>query len=126
MKVLNRTRRTTDLDGQIGACLRAVRLSRGLTQEKIAERVGVTCQQWHKYEKGINRISAAGLLKALAAVDCPPAEFFDGLDMPTDNGVSHTDQEMVHLVGDYRQIEDQHHRSAVRALVRALAQAEAA
>jgi transcriptional regulator with XRE-family HTH domain len=37
----------------------------GLTQVELAELIGVTFQQMHKYENGINRISA-GLRAALA------------------------------------------------------------
>ena len=30
----------------------------GLTQQQLAEMIGVTYQQAHKYERGINRVSA--------------------------------------------------------------------
>ena len=32
----------------------------GLTQQQLAELIGVTYQQAHKYERGINRVSAGG------------------------------------------------------------------
>ena len=41
--------------------MRARRILLGLTQQQIAELVGVTYQQAHKYEKGINRVSAGRL-----------------------------------------------------------------
>ena len=54
-------RRVTDADKYIGARLRARRLMLGLTQQETAELIGVTYQQQHKYEKGINRIAAGRL-----------------------------------------------------------------
>ena len=34
----------------------------GLTQQQLAEMIGVTYQQAHKYERGINRVSAGRLV----------------------------------------------------------------
>src|SRR4051812_1652105 len=50
-----------DTDRHVGAMLRARRIALGLTQQQLAERVGITYQQAHKYETGINRISAGRL-----------------------------------------------------------------
>jgi len=51
----------------------------GLTQLELAELVGVTYQQAHKYETGINRISV-GRLHALArALGVEPGYFYEGL-----------------------------------------------
>ena len=41
----------------IGRILRRVRLSQGVTQEQVADMLGVTFQQVQKYESGANRIS---------------------------------------------------------------------
>tara|TARA_B100000214_G_C23898158_1_gene595149 strand:+ start:55 stop:315 length:261 start_codon:yes stop_codon:yes gene_type:complete len=46
-----------------GKKIRSRRLSLGLTQSKLGERVGVTFQQIQKYEKGTNGVSAERLLK---------------------------------------------------------------
>jgi transcriptional regulator with XRE-family HTH domain len=35
----------------------------GLTQQQLAEMIGVTYQQAHKYERGINRVSAGRLFE---------------------------------------------------------------
>ena len=46
-------------DRELGAAVRQHRLLAGVSQEDLAGRVGVTFQQVQKYEKGVNRMSAA-------------------------------------------------------------------
>ena len=43
--------------------MRALRMSRGLSQTELANRIGVTFQQVQKYESGSNRISVGRLTK---------------------------------------------------------------
>src|SRR4051812_13155704 len=71
--------RAQDADRHVGARVRERRIALGLTQQQLAELVGITYQQAHKYEKGLNRI-AAGRLAALArALAVEPGHFFEGL-----------------------------------------------
>lgn len=56
-----------DFDGDVGKRLRSRRLELGLSQETVAESLGVTFQQLQKYEKGVNRV-AAGTLYKLAKI----------------------------------------------------------
>src|SRR3954453_1180572 len=71
-----------DIDRHVGARVRERRIMLGLTQQQLAELVGTTYQQAHKYEKGLNRI-AAGRLHALArALGVEPGYFFEGLGEP--------------------------------------------
>ena len=68
-----------DADRHIGTRVRARRVMLGLTQQQVAELVGITYQQAHKYETGLNRISV-GRLHALArALGVEPGYFFEGL-----------------------------------------------
>src|SRR3954447_20238325 len=68
-----------DIDRHVGARVRERRIMLGLTQQELAELVGITYQQAHKYEKGLNRI-AAGRLAALArALGVEPGHFFEVL-----------------------------------------------
>lgn len=50
-----------------------------MSQETLAEHLGVTFQQVQKYEKGANRIAATRLHAIAAALDAPIMRFFDGL-----------------------------------------------
>lgn len=72
-------RSTTDIDKRLGQRLRNRRLEIGMSQERLAELLGVTFQQVQKYEKGVNRMAASRLFHASAAVDMPIAQFFHGL-----------------------------------------------
>jgi transcriptional regulator with XRE-family HTH domain len=68
------------VDLHVGERLRQRRIVLGLTQQELAARVGVTCQQAHKYEKGVNRLSAARLFNLAGALEVDVGFFFEGLD----------------------------------------------
>ncbi|RVJ69208.1 helix-turn-helix domain-containing protein [Sinorhizobium meliloti] len=57
---------TTEIDQQIGARVREFRLLRSMSQEALAERLGITFQQLQKYEKGMNRVSVSVSVSASA------------------------------------------------------------
>lgn len=50
-------------DERLGALLRHARLACGLTQQKVADQLGITTQQLSKYEHGQNRLSAVHLFR---------------------------------------------------------------
>lgn len=52
-------RQTNKTDRELGAFLRAERLERRMSQETLAEVLGITFQQVQKYEKGINRVAVS-------------------------------------------------------------------
>jgi transcriptional regulator with XRE-family HTH domain len=53
----------TEESKRIGQVLKAVRIERNLSQEKVGELLGLTFQQIQKYEKGANRISLITAIK---------------------------------------------------------------
>jgi transcriptional regulator with XRE-family HTH domain len=55
------TRLPEPTDRHVGMRVRARRMMLGLSQENLADGVGLTFQQIQKYEKGTNRISASRL-----------------------------------------------------------------
>ena len=63
------------VDRRLGQRVRTRRLEIGMSQEKLADLLGVTFQQVQKYEKGINRIGASRLFD-LAHVLGVPVQFF--------------------------------------------------
>lgn len=69
-------RRSDKRDIEVGRRLRTFRLQRGLSQEKLADQLGVTFQQVQKYEKGTNRIAAGRLQRIAEILDMPITEFF--------------------------------------------------
>jgi transcriptional regulator with XRE-family HTH domain len=71
---------TTWIDVHVGQKLCVLRKSSGISQQKLAEKLGVTYQQVQKYEGGTNRVSTTFLLK-VAQIFCVPLDyFFDGID----------------------------------------------
>ncbi|MCK1387644.1 helix-turn-helix transcriptional regulator [Bradyrhizobium sp. 21] len=68
--------RSTPFDAEIGERIRAQRLSRGLSQEELAGRLGITFQQLQKYEKGANRLSAGRLRDIAGALRIPMVSLY--------------------------------------------------
>src|SRR5260221_2257574 len=58
-----REKSTATIDRHVGARIRERRVMLGLTPQQLAELIGVTYQQAHKYERGINRGSAGGVFR---------------------------------------------------------------
>ena len=71
--------RPQEVDRHVGARVRERRLALGLTQQQLAELVGTTYQQTHKYERGVNRIAAGRLHQLARALGVEPGYFFEGL-----------------------------------------------
>jgi transcriptional regulator with XRE-family HTH domain len=67
------------VDRHIGSRVRTRRIMLGMSQEKLAEALGLTFQQVQKYEKGTNRIGASRLLHIASILDVSIEFFFDGL-----------------------------------------------
>ena len=72
-----------DIDLHIGKRLRRRRRLLGLTQQQVAQVVGIRFQQIQKYECGANRISAARLWQLAEALEVPVNYFYDGLGEAT-------------------------------------------
>jgi len=74
-KVTPRT--ATAVDAYIGTRMRDERTALGLSQEALGEKLGVSFQQVQKYEKGINRVSAARLFEICRALKIPLSSMFE-------------------------------------------------
>lgn len=70
------------VDKHVGKQLRSRRTLLGLSQEKLAEFIGVTFQQIQKYERGTNRVSASRLFSFSKILDVSIDYFYAGLEMP--------------------------------------------
>lgn len=67
-----------EVDRSIGERLKAARLRRQKTLSALADELGLTYQQVHKYESGRNRISASTLFKAAETLGIELSFFFSG------------------------------------------------
>jgi transcriptional regulator with XRE-family HTH domain len=70
-------RTATAVDTYIGTQIRDRRSALGLTQEALGKKLGVSFQQVQKYEKGVNRVSAARLFEICKALKVPLASMFE-------------------------------------------------
>jgi transcriptional regulator with XRE-family HTH domain len=69
------SRRPNPVDIHVGGRVRFRRMLLGMSQERLAEQLGLTFQQIQKYEKGINRIGASRLYD-LSQILGVPIQFF--------------------------------------------------
>lgn len=67
------------IDLHVGQRLRQRRCLLGMTQQRLADGVGIKFQQIQKYESGANRVSASRLWALSEALGVPVSHFFDGL-----------------------------------------------
>ncbi len=74
-----RERSPAEVDMHVGARIRMRRRFLGLTQQTLAESLGLTFQQVQKYERGANRVSASKLYDIARALQAPVPYFFEGL-----------------------------------------------
>ena len=112
--------RPQEVDRHVGTKLRERRLALGLTQQLLAEMIGTTYQQLHKYEKGVNRI-AAGRLHAIAgALGVEPGYFFGGLGEDEPARPSAGQRRMIELSRSFAAL-SRPQQEALAALARALA-----
>jgi transcriptional regulator with XRE-family HTH domain len=110
---------TSDVDSVIGARTRSRRLQLGMSQERLAELLGITFQQVQKYEKGANRISASRLVQIAKALGIEVAYFFDGLSEAEASVESLlSTKDVVHLAQAFGQVKNQDVRRAILELVR--------
>ena len=71
-------KRPTSIDIAVGRNVRIWRMAKGMTQEQLASRVGVTFQQLQKYEVGGNRIPTGRLVKVSGILGIPISALFEG------------------------------------------------
>src|SRR5690242_14934938 len=67
-----------DFDHHVARRSRERRIMLGLTQQQVAELVGVTYQQAHKHDTGANRIGVGRLYVLAEALGVEPGYFFQG------------------------------------------------
>lgn len=107
------------VDVHVGKRIRHRRWMVGMTQQQLAEKVGIKFQQIQKYETGMNRVSASRLWDISEALGVPVAFFFDGVDAstPDDLPVAGSvpadilaDKEALELVRSYYSIPENQRR----------------
>ncbi len=126
------------VDEHVGARLRMRRSLLGMSQEKLAEAIGLTFQQVQKYERGTNRVSAGRLYQLSKILSVPVSFFFEDLGAKgeefaasglSDNGQSAFEgedvfgkKETLELVRVYYSIKDPKLRKDLFKLIKTMAE----
>lgn len=82
------TRTPNYVDLHVGGRVRIRRKMIDLSQEQLADAIGLTFQQVQKYERGANRISSSKLYEIAKTLQVPVSFFFDGLADPATTEVT--------------------------------------
>ena len=105
------------VDVHVGKRVRHRRWLVGMTQQQLAEKVGIKFQQIQKYETGANRISASRLWDISEAMDVPVSFFFEGLEDGAQTGADAQvpadllgDKEALDLIRSYYAIPENQRR----------------
>ncbi len=104
------------VDVHVGKRIRHRRWMVGMTQQQLAEKVGIKFQQIQKYETGMNRVSASRLWDISSALSVQIDFFFEGLEAgapppeTTLPGDILADKEALELVRSYYAIPENQRR----------------
>ena len=115
--------RPTETDSYVGSRIRDRRIMMGLSQQDIADLIGVTYQQAHKYERGINRISASRLYDIARVLQVKVSYFFDEIENGTEHNEAAPTQRMcLELARNFMSIQDKSQQEAFSQMARVLAE----
>ncbi|MEM7226962.1 MAG: helix-turn-helix transcriptional regulator [Pseudomonadota bacterium] len=109
------------IERYIGQRIRERRVLLGLTQQQLAQLIGVTYQQAHKYERGVNRVSAGRLYQISQVLGVSVGYFYE--DYEESNGHTLNDRQRLCLEvsRNFANIPNTRHQQAVSQLCRILA-----
>jgi transcriptional regulator with XRE-family HTH domain len=109
------------VDHYVGSRIRERRIMLGLSQQQLASMIGVTYQQAHKYERGINRVSAGRLYEIARVLNAPITYFYEGLGEETPRPVAPHQRMLLEIARNFAEIQNEKHQEAVSQLARVLA-----
>lgn len=116
------SQRASVADKYVGNRIRERRVMLGLSQQNLAKMIGITYQQAHKYERGVNRISAGRLYEIATVLNVPIAWFFQGLEDGGEPQEASPRQRMcLELARNFAMIDNEKHQEALSQMARALA-----
>lgn len=84
------------VDRHVGLRIRLRRKELGVSQERLADSIGLTFQQVQKYERAANRVSASKLWEMARALKTSIGYFYDGLGEPSAEVTPDADRDLVH------------------------------
>jgi transcriptional regulator with XRE-family HTH domain len=125
--VITGNRSPTSADASVGSRIKELRRAAGRTQKEIADIVGVTGAQFHRYETGATRIATSRLLGIATALGVRP-EVLMGTAAPQNEPmldfIDGATDELIELVQVFSTINDPRRRGALMAFARAVARGQ--
>ncbi len=134
---------THPVDAYVGKRLKQCRVAAGLSQDSLANAVGITFQQVQKYERGSNRMGASRLYEFARVLSVPIGYFFEGFEKSQSGNAGHAvsgmaeesiafehepinaGRESLEFIRAYQRLRDPKTRKAVNDLIRSLADGNA-
>ena len=115
-----RGRSTAAIDDHVGRRICERRILLGLTQQKLGEMIGVSYQQAHKYENGINRVSAGRLFEIARVLSAPITYFYEGMGQEGPRQITPHQRMLLEITRNFAEIRNEKHQEAVSHLARVL------
>jgi transcriptional regulator with XRE-family HTH domain len=117
------------VDIYVGSRVRLRRTVLGMSQERLAEQLGITFQQVQKYENASNRIGASRLYAISNILSVPVSYLYDGYQADASavsEEISEFDRHMnskesIELVKSYYKVQDEKVRKKLLELVKSMA-----
>lgn len=113
----------------VGRNIKLHRLAKSMSQEELANKLGLTFQQLQKYERGINRVGGGRLFRIASILGIEISAFFEGAeqpDRPRSDGFSPlsliADPQPFRLVQAFARINDPDMRRTLISLVEKIAE----
>lgn len=121
-RMSRKTEATQAVDRHVGSRIKWYRIQRGLSQDELASRLGISYQQLHKYENGTNSASAGRLADIAQQLGISVKEFFDGCgDGKHESWMNDSsNREQLLLAKYFIQIKNPEGRKAVQQLIKSL------
>mgnify|MGYP006270461259 CR=1 FL=1 len=120
------------IDKQVGANIRQLRTYHGLSQEKMAEKLGITFQQVQKYENGSNRVGASRLFNIANILNTSVERLYEGVkggktlkaaeEKNTIDDDVFSRRETINLIRNYYAIEDEEIRKKIQDMIKTFSQ----
>ena len=93
------------------------RLSQGVTQQEIADLIGVHLNQANKYLRGLNKLSISKFVRICAFLDVAPGDLLWGLEDVQTADLRDSQKRMLSLAQMFNAIEDKIKRDAIYSMV---------
>lgn len=109
------------IDKIIGIRIHKLRIAKGISQQQLGEKIGVTFQQVAKYENAINRVSGGRLMLVAKALNVNINYFFNEKNTEEDlELIPSADRICIAASRNFMKIKNQECKDALNSLLRVL------